>query len=1182
MKKVNLLKTGLFLLTLAICQNLLLAQTSPLHENIIPPSPQASDLGKYSEATINHQSGTPNISIPLHTIQGKDINHSISLSYDASGRKVGEVASWVGLGWTLQAGGIITRTVRGLPDEHANGYFSKYPDYKLTHEPNYLDSAFNPRNDRHSPEANFLKECYEGTYDLLPDVYSFNFNGHQGQIMFDGITKRPIIVPHKNYKIERDFYNDQGIYKASTDAWTITTGDGTIYKFEHADIETTNSLSPAGFFISAWHLSSIENYNKTEKISFTYNSIVNNQGSTRYSVSSTKYVKSNTSQESCNYPGPGPLIFDDPDRYTTKYLTAISYSFSNNPILNVSLYSTDPNVTPRLDKTPFTPKLNTLNAITVNDLVENSIIKTFSFSHEYFGSTHKRLKLTEFQEVGKPAYTFDYYEQSTLPDYESFSIDHWGFFNNKSNTSLIPKTPPEIASSGYYQPNPIASADRGANASTANVYLLKRMNYPTGGYADYEYEPHRSRRIEQNCKEYVSTAVRASSDEISHGPMSPLELQIRNMFDDGDTQLVGGLPNVQAEKITILESQYVNFHLTASAGTFALPTTTLLYSYPLPSQWDQNLPFSYPVSKYLEAGDYVLVSMVAEDLDNITMKSTMEYYTIYPTCIKTDIIGGARIKQTTLHDADVTTENDIVYNYEYTKDYVSYLNGILSSENDTTDDDGPVDGSGPIATDTTIATGGTGNLPSGIAAIDLYESSLKVHYMPVYLDTKICGDLIASAYNFDPFAKNLGSHVGYGEVTVVKGGMENGLSVYKYRNGANANFRSQPILETHYKFDSLNNQFEEVKKTDYEYTSHYYGALVEGVKVDVTSVELYGCVPPAAHIPGFDDCEYYNVYNIGQVAQAYYSYGTSFIGLAMKTELLFDQERSQSIVTEYKYDFATSGLSFGEFGDVGMDQPTLEIVRNINTNKSYYKRFHYPYSYGDYPSHNGINLHLGLDGLKNQHVVNFLVSTESGIIEGIDDNEVYKKTDEHISFPEQLQNSTILTTKVLQFETSQPDEELDSDYSFARVLPDISSENEGYDIKTEYQYNLTNTNLIQATPNDGIDRAFIWGYGAKYPVVQILGATYLEAETVLGGPGFQLLGPNNHYLSDDQINLLRINLPQGTQITTYTYKPGIGIETVTDPNGFKTEYTYDSSGRLGLVKDHDGNILSKYDYLYKQ
>src|SRR4030095_11661954 len=93
--------------------------------NIVPPSPNASALGRYGEWPISLYTGLPNIDIPIYELKTNAASVPISLSYHASGNKVGDVASWVGLGWNLNAGGMISRVVRGWPDESDLGYLNK-------------------------------------------------------------------------------------------------------------------------------------------------------------------------------------------------------------------------------------------------------------------------------------------------------------------------------------------------------------------------------------------------------------------------------------------------------------------------------------------------------------------------------------------------------------------------------------------------------------------------------------------------------------------------------------------------------------------------------------------------------------------------------------------------------------------------------------------------------------------------------------------------------------------------------------------------------------------------------------------------------------------------------------------------------------------------------------------------
>ena len=75
-------------------------------------------MNKFIEVPVSQYTGIPNISVPIYNIKMQQLSLPISLSYHAGGLKVEQEASWVGAGWSLNAGGNINRTVRGPPDEY--------------------------------------------------------------------------------------------------------------------------------------------------------------------------------------------------------------------------------------------------------------------------------------------------------------------------------------------------------------------------------------------------------------------------------------------------------------------------------------------------------------------------------------------------------------------------------------------------------------------------------------------------------------------------------------------------------------------------------------------------------------------------------------------------------------------------------------------------------------------------------------------------------------------------------------------------------------------------------------------------------------------------------------------------------------------------------------------------------
>lgn len=98
------------------------AQTGSLRLTLT--SPTAASLGKFGDVPVNLYAGVPDIAVPLFTVKGRTLQLPIALRYHAGGIRVEEVGGWVGMGWALDAGGTITRTVRGLVDESANGYWN--------------------------------------------------------------------------------------------------------------------------------------------------------------------------------------------------------------------------------------------------------------------------------------------------------------------------------------------------------------------------------------------------------------------------------------------------------------------------------------------------------------------------------------------------------------------------------------------------------------------------------------------------------------------------------------------------------------------------------------------------------------------------------------------------------------------------------------------------------------------------------------------------------------------------------------------------------------------------------------------------------------------------------------------------------------------------------------------------
>lgn len=88
-------------------------------------------------------------------------------------------------------------------------------------------------------------------------------------------------------------------------------------------------------------------------------------------------------------------------------------------------------------------------------------------------------------------------------------------------------------------------------------------------------------------------------------------------------------------------------------------------------------------------------------------------------------------------------------------------------------------------------------------------------------------------------------------------------------------------------------------------------------------------------------------------------------------------------------------------------------------------------------------------------------------------------------------------------------------------------------------------NLKSATTSDGTSTEYTWGY-------------------------------NNTLVTE-----VRVNPGTNEQLSSFEHKPLVGVSKIIDTNGRETNYEYDDFNRLKSIKDHEGNIVERYRYHYK-
>ena len=95
--------------------------------NYVPVSPVSEELMKHIMCPVNYNTGKVELSIPIYEIRTRDFTLPLRLQYDSGGIKVSAGNGVAGLGWNVDFGPTVTRSIQGNPDEE--GYLIYNPDF---------------------------------------------------------------------------------------------------------------------------------------------------------------------------------------------------------------------------------------------------------------------------------------------------------------------------------------------------------------------------------------------------------------------------------------------------------------------------------------------------------------------------------------------------------------------------------------------------------------------------------------------------------------------------------------------------------------------------------------------------------------------------------------------------------------------------------------------------------------------------------------------------------------------------------------------------------------------------------------------------------------------------------------------------------------------------------------------
>lgn len=466
---------------LSFCRLLLLfltvhaqAQDVDYRPNFIPPSPDVCALGKYVEYPVGLYTGTIPITIPVYTLSDGALDVPVHLSYHASGNKVDDAASFAGLGFALNAGGVVMRSVRNLPDDYpVNGFCT----YSQTYSENYLNT--------HANRFIQWEEIAKGCADAEPDLYYFNFNGYTGSFTYNW-SGAILVNASIAWKVEALRTNPS--VPAKITGWKFTSDDGTAYTFTDPEVTTiTGNGFPcqAGIsYNSAWHLTNIKTPNLGRTIAFTYEDYTQNFNT--YTAATHRIFCYTATAGGCQYTAPDPALNMMQLVYNCKRVKNITSS-DNATLVTFNYLNT------RTDE-PGTG-LKQLDEVIIKNK-DGAELRKFTFTYDY---STGRLTLRSMKKTGtdEPPYKFDYHDEILPPRIGnstvagSFGQDHWGFYNGKTdNTTLVLpawRKDPNAPSNAqvFYK-----GADRNPDDRKMQAGILLRITYPTGGYDDFWYEAH--------------------------------------------------------------------------------------------------------------------------------------------------------------------------------------------------------------------------------------------------------------------------------------------------------------------------------------------------------------------------------------------------------------------------------------------------------------------------------------------------------------------------------------------------------------------------------------------------------------------------------------------------------------------------------------------------------------------
>ena len=1099
---------------------------------LVPASPEMSNLGKYGNQSVDKYTGTANINIPLHTIDLDGLKIPLALSYNTGGIRVNQEATWVGLGWNLTEGITITREVNGYDDLRTTTYTSEinpepnaqfYDNTGWIYSQNYLDTNTNriSGSDLYGLDTNHWSN--NSPIDFEPDL--FTLRTPNGTCKFY-LPKKGVddiidaqVINNLNFKVKYDTANF---------TFQVTDPDGFVYNFNVKEFSTSfSNLLPAqddsyaigtlnswpinqtNYLITAW---------RPETIISPFGRVLNFQHEAGFYYSSPNFsetfshsIGGTVQPDNNNWYPPSEITISSPsvtctvNAFHNQYLTSISGDFGiidfglgneRNDVFTEEYYENfTANWNPHLVSDTFNTKR--LSFIEVKNINEE-LLKRIDFEYSYFNELltipnneyqeeYLRLKLNKVK-INDQEYAFSYYGSNSLPVKDSKATDFWGFYNGANNNAhRVPTSNrfyyvfpnninDEEGAENFYKFN---GANRGSNYLFARVGSLKAVRYPTKGVTEFVYEGN-------------STAL------------PPV------YYD-------------QKQSSTFVQSDFEN---------------------------SEQYNFRYQYLKLQQSSSYSLYDYEGE-YTSFDRKRIYEEFEV----------GGLRIRELKEKDYNGELIGRKIYEYLYQE-----RNNIFESDNRSLE----YISSGKLMDELIFHSKGNGgqweftpeNFAEGNAA--LLHSSNRIR--------------TNNSAN--------GSHIGYSRVveTTLNGDLtSNGYVETKFENNVNIPITRNLHCTVFFQSGTPENNSCQLNYNCWDslLSCTDYGSVFGGY--GVVALGGYGHVYNLGHQP--ITYEYKN----GKITSQNIFENGNIIPIKTITNEYSEVERSGNVVDYYpSMVWADRGVSSQQF-PIGI--PYEVIDANIfGLNKEY--RLSKSTTTNNYNSFSLVDVAEYEYGVDHNQIVKVQQKNSKG--ELYTTKSYFPQDDVVINeaFMSDLIADNRTGTKVRSevFKGTELDEEQKRILVQRNTFSDINnptgfimpsevitqkgdSGNGNEEVRQLYEKYDEHGNLIQYRKQDGIPVSFIWGFNGTQVLAKIEKAEIADIEGILG-TNYDFSGNN---ISEPDQDLLMTGLPEA-MVTIYSYKPLLGVTSIKDSRGNISKFIYDENNRLKEIRDRYDNLVEDYQY----